>query len=325
MASTVSVGQRGQVQQAGVEGDVVGADLLAQVGAVGLEHRVDVDVLVLGVAHQQVDGGLHVAGEGVAAGPVGRVEATGLAGHGEELGADALVDVLVEVEDDPLERGGLEDGGLVGDGHGVLRGGWFVVVTHGAPRSGGGGPQCSVTVCSELPNLDPVPPGPVLSDELAAFLEGGCALIVGTVGADGRPHAGRAWGIEVLDAEAGRLRLLLDAADGPTLANLAGDDPRLACTGADVRTLHSRQLKGRSLGTEPATGADRARAAALLRRRSSPTSRRPTANPASCSSRSSPRRTWPAPCRSMRSTTRPPDPAPGPRWAATLRERDRGG
>jgi hypothetical protein len=101
----------------------------------------------------------------------------------------------------------------------------------------------------------------VLSDELAAFLEGGCALIVGTVGSDGRPHSGRAWGIEVLDAEAGRLRLLLDAADGPTLANLAGEDPRLACTGADVRTLHSRQLKGRSLGTEPAAGADRARAA----------------------------------------------------------------
>lgn len=101
----------------------------------------------------------------------------------------------------------------------------------------------------------------MLSAELVAFLEGGCSLIVGTVGTDGRPHAGRAWGIEVLDAESGRLRLLLDAADGTTLANLGGEGARLACTGADVRTLHSRQVKGRSEGTEPATGADRARAA----------------------------------------------------------------
>lgn len=106
-----------------------------------------------------------------------------------------------------------------------------------------------------------MPSGTVLSAELAAFLEGGCALIVGTVGPDTAPHAGRAWGIEVLDAETGRLRLLLDGADAATLANLAGQDPRIACTGADVRTLHSRQLKGRVEAIAPATGADRARAA----------------------------------------------------------------
>ena len=101
----------------------------------------------------------------------------------------------------------------------------------------------------------------MLSAELVEFLEGGCSQIVATVDAAGDAHAGRAWGIEVLDAVAGRLRLLLDAADARTLANLAGPDPRLACTGADVRTLHSRQVKGRASGVEPATGADRARAA----------------------------------------------------------------
>ena len=101
----------------------------------------------------------------------------------------------------------------------------------------------------------------MLSAELAAFFEGDCSLIVGTVGPDGAPHAGRAWGIEVLDADTGRLRLLLDAADGTTLANLAGAAPAIACTGADVRTLHSRQLKGRAEAIEAATGGDRARAA----------------------------------------------------------------
>lgn len=100
----------------------------------------------------------------------------------------------------------------------------------------------------------------MLAGELAAFLEGGCALIVGTVGADGAPHAGRGWGLEVVDGPSGRIRLLLDAADTATLANLDGD-AAVAVTGADVRTLHSRQLKGRALGTEPASGADRARAA----------------------------------------------------------------
>jgi hypothetical protein len=100
----------------------------------------------------------------------------------------------------------------------------------------------------------------VFSDETAAFLESGCALIVGTVGRDASPHAGRAWGLEVVDAASGRVRILLDAADARTLADLV-DDPRLAVTGADVRTLHSRQIKGRALGTEPAGGVDRARAA----------------------------------------------------------------
>ena len=38
------------------------------------------------------------------------------AGHGEQLGPDALVDVLVEVEGDQLEAGA-DGGGGFGDGH----------------------------------------------------------------------------------------------------------------------------------------------------------------------------------------------------------------
>ena len=35
--------------------------------------------------------------------------------------------------------------------------------------------------------------------ETRAFLESGCGLLVGTVGADGEPHAGRGWGMDVLE------------------------------------------------------------------------------------------------------------------------------
>src|SRR5688572_10016749 len=58
----------------------------------------------------------------------------------------------------------------------------------------------------------------VFSDEMTAFLQSGCSLIVGTVGPDGEPHAGRAWGLDVLDPR-GRVQLLLDAADERTLAH----------------------------------------------------------------------------------------------------------
>lgn len=90
------------------------------------------------------------------------------------------------------------------------------------------------------------------------FVEGGCALIVGTVAPDGLPHATRGWGLDVLD-DRGTVRLLLAADDEVTLQNLAAGG-RIAITTADVPTLHSMQLKGRALGTEPATDADRARA-----------------------------------------------------------------
>lgn len=98
----------------------------------------------------------------------------------------------------------------------------------------------------------------MFDDEMIRFLHTGCALLVGTVAADGTPHAGRAWGLEVVDAAAGRIRLLVEADDAVTLANLQLGAP-VAVTGADVRTLHSIQLKGRVVAVGAATEADEAR------------------------------------------------------------------
>ena len=101
----------------------------------------------------------------------------------------------------------------------------------------------------------------MLDDETRAFLEGGCALLVGTVADDGAPHAGRGWGMAVLEAgPPARCRLLLDADDERTLAHVAGGG-RIAVTATSVLTLRSMQLKGRSVGPEVATPEDEVRAA----------------------------------------------------------------
>lgn len=92
-----------------------------------------------------------------------------------------------------------------------------------------------------------------------ALLEGGSALIVATVAADGTPHAGRGWGLTLLDDRPGAARLLVSADDELTCAHLATGGA-VAVTAADVPTLRSVQLKGRSVGLEPADAADRARA-----------------------------------------------------------------
>lgn len=96
----------------------------------------------------------------------------------------------------------------------------------------------------------------MLDDDTVRFLNGGCSLLVGTVSADGRPHAGRGWGLSVLERRPLRVRVLLDARDARTLEN-ARSWARIALCAADVPTLHSVQLKGRVLGAEPATAADR--------------------------------------------------------------------
>lgn len=87
------------------------------------------------------------------------------------------------------------------------------------------------------------------------FFHSGCAVLVGSVDASGRPHAGRGWGLTVLDAHVGRLRVLLDADDATTLTNLQ-PGALVAVTTASVRTLHSVQMKGRVVLVEPATEAD---------------------------------------------------------------------
>ena len=100
----------------------------------------------------------------------------------------------------------------------------------------------------------------MLSPETTAFLEGGPALIVGTVSADGAPTATRAWGLTVLSAETGECRLLLDRDAERALANLEATRA-IAVTCADVPSFYSVQLKGEFLRREAATDADRARSA----------------------------------------------------------------
>ena len=104
----------------------------------------------------------------------------------------------------------------------------------------------------------------MFDEETRAFLESGCALIVGTVDPEGAPHAGRGWGLSVLDTGApARLRLLLDAEDERSAAHTASGGA-IAVTATSVTTLRSMQLKGRSIATEVATVDDEARAARFI-------------------------------------------------------------
>lgn len=82
--------------------------------------------------------------------------------------------------------------------------------------------------------------------ELVTFLESGSALIVGFVTPDGAPLASRGWGLDVLDAAAGIVRVLVVPDDiEPLLARPEGPvGIRVALTGAHVETLRSVQLKG---------------------------------------------------------------------------------
>jgi hypothetical protein len=90
----------------------------------------------------------------------------------------------------------------------------------------------------------------VFDPETTAFLEAGSALIVGTVGPDGEPHAGRAWGLDVEHSgTAPVVRLLLDVDDATTIEHVAGGGP-VSVTATSVRDLRSLQLKGRALGLD---------------------------------------------------------------------------
>jgi hypothetical protein len=100
----------------------------------------------------------------------------------------------------------------------------------------------------------------VLAPENVSLLEGGCGVIIGSVGPDGAPHVSRGWGITVVSADPAGVRLLLDADDAVAAANL-GANGRVAVTGGDIRTLHSIQFKGEVTNFEPATDDDRRRAA----------------------------------------------------------------
>lgn len=106
----------------------------------------------------------------------------------------------------------------------------------------------------------------MFDEATAAFLHGGCALIIGTVDAGGQPHAGRGWGLDLLPAEdprtpAGHVaaHLVIDADDTVTIENLAAGSA-VAITATSVRTLYSLQMKGETIDVGIATPADEARA-----------------------------------------------------------------
>jgi hypothetical protein len=100
----------------------------------------------------------------------------------------------------------------------------------------------------------------VFDPETTTFLESGCALLVGTVSPEGEPHAGRAWGLDVIVlGDAPQVRLLLDADDATTIEHAAAGGA-IAVTATDVRTYSSVQMKGPTLGIEVATPEDAARA-----------------------------------------------------------------
>lgn len=98
----------------------------------------------------------------------------------------------------------------------------------------------------------------VFDEAMIEFLHAGCSLLVGTVDATGKPHAGRGHGLTVLDPQSGRLRLLVNLDDAPTVANLQ-TGASVAITTASVRTLHSVQMKGHVVCVEAATETDEAK------------------------------------------------------------------
>jgi hypothetical protein len=89
----------------------------------------------------------------------------------------------------------------------------------------------------------------VIDEALAAFLERGCAMVVGTVDDDGWPHAQRGWGCRVLGPST--VRILLDDTDRTLHEHIERGGP-IAVTSADVRDLRSVQLKGTVTEVEPA-------------------------------------------------------------------------
>lgn len=93
----------------------------------------------------------------------------------------------------------------------------------------------------------------MIDEALRAFLERGCAMVVGTVSPDGTPHAQRGWGCSVVDDRT--IRVLLDSSD-PVLREQVEGCGRIAITSANVRTLRSVQVKGRVLDLEDAPTED---------------------------------------------------------------------
>ncbi len=100
----------------------------------------------------------------------------------------------------------------------------------------------------------------MLDEATKTHLHGGCALLVASVSADGRPHASRGHGLTVLSEDPVRVRVMLAAHDLRTHDNLRTTGA-IAITSADVTSLYSLQMKGTVERVEPATPDDLAKAA----------------------------------------------------------------
>jgi hypothetical protein len=96
----------------------------------------------------------------------------------------------------------------------------------------------------------------LIEPELAALMESGCSLIVGSIDASGAPEATRGFGLRVV-RDGGTLRVIVPADAIRTHENLRTVGA-VAVTATDVATLRSTQVKGRAISVEAATDADRA-------------------------------------------------------------------
>jgi hypothetical protein len=103
----------------------------------------------------------------------------------------------------------------------------------------------------------------VITPELAAFIESGISVLVGTRDARLRPDCVRGAGVRA-DPEAGTLTVFLPAATSErALANLA-DNGRIAVTVTRAIDHRSLQVKGGALEVRPSTAEERAEIARYL-------------------------------------------------------------
>ena len=103
----------------------------------------------------------------------------------------------------------------------------------------------------------------MITPELAAFIESGISVLVGTRDARLRPDCVRGAGVRA-DPEAGTLSVFLPAASSErALANLA-DNRRIAVTVTRAIDHRSLQVKGGALEVRPATAEERQEIARYL-------------------------------------------------------------
>jgi hypothetical protein len=91
-----------------------------------------------------------------------------------------------------------------------------------------------------------------IDDELKEFIESGVAVVLGTASGERRPLVNYAWGPRVQESGGGLHVFLERPRAQPALANLEATG-LVAVTFAEPVSYRSIQLKGRYLGSEPAT------------------------------------------------------------------------